>query len=164
MTMAAPPPTDDGQTSTPPDYRNILVLVDDGPDGHVAAVVAGSLAEASNARLRLVGAVHRPSFFVEQYVPRRQLIEQAERALEKRMRRAICEIPVSVTVSTKVSYGPAGKVVLGEAADGAYDLVVLGAARRRGVARWTRALRRTDTSLLIVHARDLDLLIPAAPR
>jgi nucleotide-binding universal stress UspA family protein len=146
--------------------RTILVAVDFGDASTRALALAGSLAQAVGATLRVLHAelLDAPPYFTQAQLDVLEGEAQANRARAIEFLRAFGAAHVSGPFETVVENRSAADAIL-HASAGA-DLIVMGTHGRRGPSRWwlgsvaERVLRETRVPLLVVHATGTAL--PAA--
>ena len=135
----------------------ILVAVDFGEASARALTLAGALANASGARLRVL---HAESLEAPPYFTRAQLDVLEGEAQENRARAAVflrdfARQHTSVPVDAVVDNRAAADAILHASLD--VDLVVMGTHGRHGPSRWwlgsvaERVLRKTSVPLMVVH-------------
>ena len=144
----------------------ILVPVDFSPHADRALRYAATLARRLGAKLALVHVVEDPfvtgAWTCEIYVPsfqevRDQLIADAERKLAAlRVSGAAMGVPVEATVTT----GWPVQAIIDHAAQGGFDLIVMGTHGRTGLSHAVmggvaeRVLRRAPCPVLIVRGTE----------
>lgn len=138
--------------------RTILVAVDFGDASTRALALAGSLAQAFGATLRVLHAelLDAPPYFTQAQLDAIEGEEQANRTRALNYLRSFARAHVSGPFETVVENRAATEAIL-HASTGT-DLVVMGTHGRRGPSRWwlgsvaERVLRETRVPLLVVHA------------
>ena len=119
-------------------FRRLLLAIDSSPHSRCALDEAIDLARTNNARLTVMTVVpDTPSWsvFGVMSVPVEPALQwEIERAYQAVLDAAVAAVPADISVRTILRRGVAGPVIAQEAADGDYDLVVLG-RRGRGELR-----------------------------
>jgi nucleotide-binding universal stress UspA family protein len=141
-------------------FHRILVGIDDSPAARLALERAIELAEAGHGRLGLLVSAPEPSGPIwagPLVVPqsregmRAQLENWAQRALAD----AALAVPPEMPVTKLLTRGDPAAALLGEAAGGDWDLVVVGQATRRRRLPFQRPvgerLRDIPAPVLVVH-------------
>ena len=113
-------------------FRNILVAIDGSSTARRALEHAIELAQALNARLTIVTvAPEVPPFAVAAGVDIQALEKAAEDEAASDLRAAVELVPESVSVTTILRHGSAGKEIVAVSRESDYDLLVIG-SRGRG--------------------------------
>lgn len=141
-----------------PAFKTILVAVDFGDASTRALALAGSMAQACGATLRVLHAelLDAPPYFTPAQMDVLEGEAQANRARAIEFLRAFGKAHVSGPFETVIENRAATEAIL-HASAGA-DLIVMGTHGRRGPSRWwlgsvaERVLRETRVPLLVVHA------------
>jgi nucleotide-binding universal stress UspA family protein len=140
-----------------PAIKTILVAVDFGEASTRALALAGSLAQALGATLRVLHAevLDAPPYFTQAQLDALEGEEQASRARALDYLRSFAKAHVSGPFETVIENRAATEAILHASASA--DLVVMGTHGRRGPSRWwlgsvaERVLRETRVPLLVVH-------------
>jgi nucleotide-binding universal stress UspA family protein len=142
----------------PPGQRRrvhrILVAFDGSPGAWAALEQAIAVAASERALLTIAGVVEEPAVWIGMApvaVPftRDALRRDCERQMEQELAAARDEVPVTVSVTTRLLHGRPARVLVDLARDGGYDLVVAGP--RPG--RLRRLFGRSVTHSLLSRAR-----------
>lgn len=141
-----------------PAIKTILVAVDFGEASTRALALAGSIAQAFGATLRVLHAemLDAPPYFTQAQMDALEGEAHASRARAIEFLRAFGKAHVSGPFETVIETRAATEAILHASAG--VDLVVMGTHGRRGPSRWwlgsvaERVLRETRVPLLIVHA------------
>lgn len=145
-------------------FRNILVAVDDSPQGHRAVRAAIDLAEQGNGRLTMMaearpapGWASTPMAAAACAPLARELEQEAIRSL-----RAAAElVPAEIPLTTILSRRPIRGALRDRACSSCHDLIVIGSPARRRLSAALRdgltqlRLSRCHVPVLIVHAQPL---------
>jgi nucleotide-binding universal stress UspA family protein len=116
-------------------FHNILVAIDGSSTAQRALEHAIDLAGALNARLTILTvAPEIPAYARSAPVDIVALEQAAEDEAAKRLREAVDQVPESVSVTTILRHGHAGKEILAVSKDGTYDLIVMGSRGRARLA------------------------------
>ena len=142
-------------------YRHILVAFDGSPAAELALAHGVAIAQNQHARLALV-AVLPPVTPLAWQAPGgvRQLREDQQADLDRRLRAAADRVPDDVSLTTRLLEGDPAHEVLRAARDGEHDLIVMGS---RGRGRVTAALLGS-VSQRVMHAATVPVMIVHAPR
>jgi nucleotide-binding universal stress UspA family protein len=141
-------------------FHGILVAVDGSPDAEQALTEAIDLAESEHARLTLITAVSQlpATAFMAAGEQVGKLREDAHAEAEAVLRRARERVPDGLPVTTVLTEQPIRCALIGQIAEGAHDLVVMG-SRGRGAIRSALlgsashyVLHHSPVPVLIVHA------------
>jgi nucleotide-binding universal stress UspA family protein len=146
-----------------PAVNTILVAVDFGEASTRALSLAGALAQAFGATLRVLHAesLDAPPYFTRAQVDAIEGEAQATRARATEYLRSFAMAHVSGPFETVIESRSATDAIL-HASAGA-DLLVMGTHGRRGPSRWwlgsvaERVMRETHLPLLVVHATGVAL-------
>lgn len=144
----------------------ILVPVDFGEASMRALALAGSLAQALGATLRVLHAelLDAPPYFTQAQLDLLEGEAHANRARAAEYLRTVVSAYVTGPFETVIENRSATEAILHASAS--VDLIVMGTHGRRGPSRWwlgsvaERVLRETRVPLLVVHATRTPL--PAA--
>jgi nucleotide-binding universal stress UspA family protein len=141
------------------EYRNVLVAFDGSPQAQRALAAAIDLVRRSHGRLTVLTATD-PVPSVACFGAGASGVGELARALaceaERTLRRAVEEVPADVSVTGILATDPIRRALPRRIASDAYDLLVIGAPRRRGLRALlhgsvTRtALRRSPIPVLTV--------------
>jgi nucleotide-binding universal stress UspA family protein len=144
-------------------FHNILVCVDGSVHADHALDEAIDLATVGNARMTLLTAIPRPSYWATSPATA-QAIEplsvELERGAKKALDEAVARVPQSVPVTKILSRKPIREALLEELQTGRYDLLVMGSRGRGALAASVLgsvshfALNHNSVPVLIVHSRD----------
>src|SRR4029077_5546837 len=109
-------------------FHSILVAVDGSPDAEQALTEAIDLAESEHARLTLITAVSQlpATAFMAAGEQVGKLRDDAHAEAEAVLRRARERVPDALPVTTVLTEQPIGCALIGQIAQGAHDLVVMG--------------------------------------
>ncbi|RME91326.1 MAG: universal stress protein [Anaerolineae bacterium] len=130
-------------------FKNILLGVDGSSHSLRAAKMAGDLARALNANLRVVTAFEPvPSYLGDPYIQKALAarMEAAEHILHEALE-SVGEIPGEL--KTEVLEGPAAEAILAVAETRQPDLIIMGS---RGRGRLTAALLGSQSQKVVQHA------------
>lgn len=136
----------------------VVAAVDFEPASVWAATLAGAIATASRAQLRVVHAerVDVPPYFTPQQIAALEDERlESTRELTMELQRLVAGA-TSRTADVRVVEGPPVDTILGEASDA--DLLVLGTHGRRGPSRWwlgsvaERVVRAASVPVLVTRA------------
>lgn len=138
--------------------KTILAAIDFGEASTRAVALAGELAQALGANLRVLHAeaLDAPPYFTRAQLDVIEGEAHANRARAVDYVRSFAKGHVAGPFETVVENRSAAEAILHAAADA--DLVVMGTHGRRGPSRWwlgsvaERVLRETRVPLLVVHA------------
>jgi nucleotide-binding universal stress UspA family protein len=140
-------------------FKNILVAIDGSIHSERALEQAVDLARCEGGRLTLIGVGTPPITWPS---PQQPVMSDAE--LEEATRSVVDDaaesVPKNVPVTTVVRMGQPGDEIVNQAAEGDYDLIVMG-SRGRGAATSIllgsvshTVLNRGPAAVLIVHAQE----------
>ena len=140
-------------------FKNILVAVDGSIHSEQALAQAVDLARSEGGRLTLLAVGRPPATWPS---PQQPVVSDAE--LLDAMREVVDDaaetVPDDIPVSTILRLGPPGDEIVNQAAEGQYELIVMG-SRGRGAATSAllgsvshAVLNRGPAAVLIVHARE----------
>jgi nucleotide-binding universal stress UspA family protein len=143
-------------------FHNILVAVDGSPDSELALTEAIDLAESERTHLTLFTAVSQlpATAYLAAGVVLGKLVEDARADAETILRRARERVPEDLSATAVLSEQPIRAALIGQIADGVYDLVVMG-SRGRGAIR---AALLGSTSHYVLHHSPVPVLIVHADR
>jgi nucleotide-binding universal stress UspA family protein len=143
-------------------FHNILVAVDGSPDSELALTEAIDLAESERTHLTLFTAVSQlpATAYLAAGVVLGKLVEDARADAETILRRARERVPEDLSATEVLSEQPIRAALIGQIADGVYDLVVMG-SRGRGAIR---AALLGSTSHYVLHHSPVPVLIVHADR
>jgi nucleotide-binding universal stress UspA family protein len=141
-------------------FHGILVAVDGSPDAEQALTEAIDLAESEHARLTLITAVSQlpATAFMAAGEQVGKLREDAHAEAEAVLRRARERVPDGLPVTTVLTEQPIRCALIGQIAEGAHDLVVMG-SRGRGAIR--SALLGSASHYVLHHSRVPVLIVHA---
>ncbi len=144
-------------------FHNILVCVDGSVHAEHALDEAIDLAVAANARVTILTAVPRPSFWATSPATAQaieRLTVDLERDARKALDAAVARIPASVSVTSILTRKPIREALLERLDSGEYDLLVMGSRGRGALAASVLgsvshfALNHNRVPVLIVHSSD----------
>ncbi len=143
-------------------FLNILVAVDGSAHAARALDEAVDLARAQRSRLTLISVASRTAWrlMAGPYTGLLPTQEDADKEAETTLRDAAARLDDDMTVTTIVGQGAAAAAIIKRAADGAYDLIVMGSRGRGGAAAALlgsvshSVLNHSHVPVLIVHADD----------
>lgn len=144
-------------------FHNILVCVDGSVHAEHALDEAIDLATAGNARMTILTAIPRPSYWTTSPATAQAvgpLGVELEREAKKTLDAAVARIPASVSVTSILSRKPIREALLERLNTGEYDLLVMGSRGRGALAASVLgsvshfALNHNQVPVLIVHSRD----------
>ena len=121
-------------------YRRLLAAFDGSPQAARALAEAIALSYTHNARLTVVTVAPRCypwAYGASQYGATVELVESSvglERTYERILETAVSSVPDDISVTSLLKRGEPGPVIVDEASNGSYDLVVMG-SRGRGELR-----------------------------
>jgi len=147
-------------------FRIVLAAVDFGEASSRALALAGSIAQATGATLRVLHAeqLEAPPYFTPAQLAAIEGEAQANRDRASDYLRSVARAHVTSPFETVVESRAAADAIL-HASAGA-DLIVMGTHGRRGPSRWwlgsvaERVVREATVPVLVVHATGP---VPAAP-
>jgi nucleotide-binding universal stress UspA family protein len=139
-------------------FRIVLAAVDFGEASNRALALAGSIAQATGATLRVLHAeqLEAPPYFTPAQLAAIEGEAQANRDRASDYLRSVARAHVTSPFETIVESRAAADAIL-HASAGA-DLIVMGTHGRRGPSRWwlgsvaERVIRDTTVPVLVVHA------------
>lgn len=145
-------------------FRKILVPVDFSAGSRQALQLALALARSSGARVDALYVWEPPRVVpldVQVFNPGQTapLLEHARRAAEERMREFLDDLglPATERPSSEIAVGDPTDEIVERAAESGYDLLVLGAHGRSGIARLLlgsvaeKVIRRSPCPVLVVR-------------
>ena len=147
-------------------FRRILAAFDGSDQAWRALAQAVDLARAQHARLGVITVAPEPSpwaYGAGQYGAPVELVpagRQLERHFERALAEAVSGVPDDVSVTSVLRQGAAaGPLIVDEARDGAYDLIVMG-SRGRGELQ---SLLLGSVSHHVLHASPVPVLVVPSP-
>jgi nucleotide-binding universal stress UspA family protein len=144
-----------------PRYRQIMVAFDGSAEAELALAHAVVIAQNQRARLTLVAVVPPPPPLAWQAPGGvRQLHDEQQTDLERRLRAAADGVPDDLSLTTRLLDGDPAHVLLHAAEEGDHDLIVMGS---RGRGRVTSALLGS-VSNRVMHAAPVPVIVVHAPR
>ena len=142
-------------------YRHVLVAFDGSPEAELALSHAVALAQNFRARLALVAIVPPPPPLAWQAPGGvRQLHDDQQTDLDKRLRAAADRVPDDLSLTTRLLDGDPARELLRAAREGDHDLIVMGS---RGRGRVTAALLGS-VSNRVMHDSPVPVMIVHSPR
>ena len=141
-------------------FLNILVAVDGSAHADRALDEAVDLARALNSRLTLISVASRTSwrFMAGPYTGLLPTQDDADKEAQATLREAAALLDEEMPVTTIVGQGAAAAAIIKHAAEGGYDLIVMGSRGRGGAAAALlgsvshSVLNHSHVPVLIVHA------------
>jgi nucleotide-binding universal stress UspA family protein len=142
-------------------YRNVLVAYDGSPEAELALAHAVALAQNQRARLALVAVVGPvPPLAWQAPGGVRQLHEDQQADLDRRLRAAADRVPDDLPLTTRLLDGDPAQELLRAAREGDHDVIIMGS---RGRGRVTAALLGSVSNRLL-HAAPVPVIVVHAPR
>jgi nucleotide-binding universal stress UspA family protein len=142
-------------------YRHVLVAYDGSPDAELALSHAVALAQNFRARLALVAVVPPPPPLAWQAPGGvRQLHDDQQADLERRLRAAADRVPDDLALTTRLLDGDPPRELLCAVRESDHDLIVMGS---RGRGRVTTALLGS-VSNRVMHDSPVPVMIVHSPR
>ncbi len=142
-------------------YRHILVAFDGSPEAELALDHAVALAQHQRARLALI-AVLAPVPPLAWQAPGgvRQLHDDQEADLDRRLRAAADRVPDDLPLTTRLLEGDPAHELLRAAREGDHDVIVMGS---RGRGRVSAALLGSVSNRLL-HTSPVPVIVVHVPR
>jgi nucleotide-binding universal stress UspA family protein len=142
-------------------YRHIMVAFDGSAEAELALAHAVLIAQGQRARLAVVAVVGPvPPLAWQAPGGVRQLHDDQQADLERRLRSAADRVPDDLSLTTRLLEGDPAHALLRAAEDGDHDLIVMGS---RGRGRVTSALLGS-VSNRVMHAAPMPVIVVHAPR
>lgn len=144
-------------------FHNILVCVDGSVHADHALDEAIDLATVSNARMTILTAIPRPSYWITSPATAHAvepLTVELEQGAKQALDEAVARVPQSLSVTKILSPKPIREALLEQLQSGHYDLLVMGSRGRGALAASVLgsvshfALNHNSVPVLVVHSRD----------